>query len=99
MNLFSERYGYKPVREALQIESIDPPLRNTLWSVLQEVYWHTARFSNRLRPNEYHLSDNAPLRVLCRSLWVDLFKRPVDTLHNDWTAVRQELRDKFFGGE
>ena len=30
--LFSERYGFKPVRQALQVESIDEGLRNGLWS-------------------------------------------------------------------
>ena len=32
---FSERYGYKPVREIIQKESIDNDLKNTLWSLLQ----------------------------------------------------------------
>ena len=32
---FSERYGYKPIREVIQIESMDEPLRNGLWSLLQ----------------------------------------------------------------
>jgi hypothetical protein len=31
---FSERYGYKPVREVLQVESMDDTLRNLLWNVV-----------------------------------------------------------------
>ncbi|MDY6460311.1 AbiJ-NTD4 domain-containing protein [Acinetobacter faecalis] len=30
---FSERYGYKPVREIIQKESIDDQLKNALWSI------------------------------------------------------------------
>ena len=32
---FSERYGHKKVREIVQIDSIDEPLRNALWSLLK----------------------------------------------------------------
>ena len=33
---FSERYGYKPVREIIQKESMDKDLRSKLWSILYE---------------------------------------------------------------
>lgn len=29
---FSERYGYKPIREIIQKESIDDDLKNALWN-------------------------------------------------------------------
>ena len=31
---FSERYGYKPIREIIQKESMDDDLKNGLWNVL-----------------------------------------------------------------
>ena len=96
MNLFSERYGYKPVRETLQVESIDKPLRNKLWSILQETYWDTAILS---RGGHTFLSKSSPLRTLCRDLWVNLFKRAIDTLSDDWAVIREEFRRHFFRGE
>lgn len=33
MKSFSERYGYKPVREVLQIESMDDELRTALFNI------------------------------------------------------------------
>ena len=98
MNLFSERYGYKPVRETLQVESIDNPLRNKLWSILQATYWDTAR-PTRPGGHTFALSDNPSLRTLCRDLWVNLFKRAIDTLSDDWAVIREEFRRHFFRGE
>ena len=36
---FSQRYGYTSVREVIQLESIDEPLRNGLWSLLKIHCW------------------------------------------------------------
>jgi hypothetical protein len=43
---FSQRYGYKTARETLQLEDVDPPLRNGLWSLLELHVWKTARYSS-----------------------------------------------------
>jgi hypothetical protein len=34
---FSEREGFKPVRASLQFDSIDKPLRNGLWNVVDHM--------------------------------------------------------------
>src|SRR5438874_727058 len=39
MALFSQRKGLKPLQVPLQREAVDLPLRNLLWSALNEVYW------------------------------------------------------------
>jgi hypothetical protein len=36
---FSQRFGYTPIKNAVQIESIDEELRNMLWSVTKLYYW------------------------------------------------------------
>ena len=36
---FSERYGYKPVREIIQKESMDDHLKNGLWSIFDTYIW------------------------------------------------------------
>lgn len=35
---FSERYGYKQIRESLQIDSVDDGLRNRLWNAFKHFY-------------------------------------------------------------
>lgn len=36
MTLFSQRYGYKSIRDSFQIDNIDDILKNGLWNVMQE---------------------------------------------------------------
>jgi hypothetical protein len=94
---FSERYGYRPIRDALQRESMDVPLRNGLWSLLCSFCWKHAQKLNR-QPWGYHLSDpnNRRLKALCNALWFDLFRKPIDELSDDWLKVRAELKRHFF---
>ena len=68
---FSERYGYKPVREIIQKESMDKDLRSKLWSILYEQL-----FSKDLSYD--HIQDKfSPFRT---KLWRDFFKNPIDEL-------------------
>jgi len=36
------------------------------------------------------------LKRLCDHLWFEYFKKPLDTLNNDWSKVRGFLRKYFF---
>jgi hypothetical protein len=81
---FSERLGYKPVKEQLQIESIDDELRNSLWSVFLDGFFkdlHNTSYDG------YHLYN------YCRSLWFNFFKLPIDTayIHNDRSVDKERL--------
>ena len=51
----SERFGYRKVRDAVQIESIDEPLRNSLWSILKLFIWDHVQHTSGL-PGGYYLS-------------------------------------------
>jgi hypothetical protein len=89
---FSERLGYKPVKEQLQIESIDDELRNSLWSVfLQEFFTKLV--------NSY---DNGYLLYeYCIALWFRFFKLPLDTcyIYSDHSVDKQQVQKflrKFF---
>ncbi len=91
---FSERYGYKPVREIIQIESMDEPLRNGIWSLLQMYFW------DRWRGGCYISKDsNRELYVFCMRLWLSFFKKPLDQLDSDWRKVLNQLRNYYFGYE
>ena len=67
---FSERLGYKPVKEQLQIDSIDIELKNSLWSIY---------FERFLEPMQNGPHDPT-LAKFCRTLWFEFFKLPLDTL-------------------
>lgn len=92
---FSERYGHKPVRRAIQIDSIDEHLKNGLWSLLKVHAWDHAHHSSGMYGG-YYLSNNEDLKVLCERMWFNFFKKPLDTLGNDWSKVLKDLRDYFF---
>ena len=34
MKSFSERYGYKPIKNVIQLGTMDDDLRNSLWNVI-----------------------------------------------------------------
>ena len=82
---FSERYGYKPVKEVFQIESMDKDLRNGIWSVLHVFIWSTEQSrSAGYGYNEFSSKSNPELFPLCQTLWLSYFKQPIDELGSDW---------------
>ena len=94
---FSERYGHKKVRDILQIESIDEPLKNALWSLLKVNIWDHVRHSSGMYGGHYISKDsNQELYALCQQLWFNYFKEPLDTLNHDWSVVLETLRGYFF---
>lgn len=97
---FSERYGYKKVRELVQLESLDEPLRNALWSLLKLHVWDQVQASTGTYGG-YYLSShsNAEIATLCRRLWYSYFKKPLDQLDDDWRKVHAQLRCHFFDAE
>lgn len=92
---FSERHGLKPVREIIQLDSIDEPLKNGLWSLLKIHVWDGVNYSSGIYGG-YYLSGNKEHKALCDRLWLNYFKKPLDRLDNDWGKVLPELRSYFF---
>jgi hypothetical protein len=97
---FSERYGYKPVRDVIQLESMDEPLRNGLWNLLHHHYWDKAHHTSGYRSG-YFLSsrENRLLKLLSTDLWLNYFKYPLDDLGNDWKKIYGQIRQYYFGCE
>ena len=85
---FSQRYGYMPVREVIQLESIDEPLRNGLWSLLKIHCWDDS--------TSYHTDSNELIYRLCSKLWFQYFKYPLDMLSNEYEVVLKKIRGYFF---
>lgn len=92
---FSERYGYKKVREIIQIDSIDEPLRNGLWSLLKIHVWDNICMSSY---GLHYLSDrsNSEIKQLCVLIWFHFFKEPLDQLDDKWDKAHQCIREFFF---
>jgi AbiJ N-terminal domain 4 len=84
---FSERYGYKPVREVVQHEAINAELLTGLWNVLDIFFWEGRRGQ---WTSVTHPKNIAPL------LWMSYFKEPLDTIPNHWDEVIPVIRSYFF---
>ena len=90
MKLFSQRKGLKPVKSVIQVDSMDDDLRNSLWNALYVLYWQEVQIPN--------LSDslNENITILLSSLWINYFKKPIDTLSTYWPNTYKEIRKYFF---
>ena len=66
---FSERYGYKPIREIIQKESMDDDLKNGLWNVLHSYIWNRIEHGR----NQSLLTNNSNINSLVKSYWANLY--------------------------
>lgn len=99
---FSERHGYKPVNKIIQIESMNEPLRNGLWSMLQIHCWDDVIFDpDFLGLEELNLNypANNAIKNLCQQLWLNYLKEPLDQLNKNWPIACAHLRQYFFSCE
>lgn len=91
---FSERYGRIPVRNAIQIDSMDTALRNSLWNVLTVFIWERVVTSGITYTGFFRT--NPAIEALCYLLWGGYWKLPIDTLHDNWQSVSGYIREYFF---
>jgi len=96
---FSQRKGYKPVREEIQIEGMSSSLRISLWNVLDLYLFRSKKphlMAGYYSPSVY---DEVHLKYIGRALWLGYFKRPVDTLPYSSLDILTEIRKYFFSCE
>lgn len=92
MPRFSERHGIVPVKNKLQITTMDEQLRNGLWNALSGAYF-------LLIQNEYWIVPgfgHGQLNSFIQSLWADFFKLPLDTIRPDSSTLLPAFKDYFF---
>jgi len=92
MNLFSQRWGIKPERKVVQIDSMDHELRNSLWNALDLYLWkkiETVQFNSNYNVHEFE--------AMFKAYWVLFFKKPDDSRPDSFNQVIGELRSYFFG--
>lgn len=88
---FSQRMGLKPIRDAIQTDNIDQPLRNALWDCLHLCVWQG--FENR---SSYGSVSGSNLGGLVFQLWHRYFHLPVDSAPSVIWEVVNYVRDKFY---
>jgi len=91
MTSFSQKYGYKPIKNIMQVEAIDDELRISLWNKLDSFYWS--------RANPTFILDSASnqhLLWLLKYIWSEYFKLPLDTIGNSWKPAYKYLREYYF---
>jgi len=96
MESFSQRKGLKPIKNVMQVDSMDNDLRNGLWNALSIFYL------NRIEANvygEWYLANDRDVEILFKRLWHNYFKKPIDTLSIHWPEPRDEVRKYFFNCE
>ena len=93
---FSQRQGISPVEKAIQRESIDDELKNSIWSLLQLFYWDEY---DKDRHSMYGRGDyikGSNMQPLITKLWLHYYKKPIDTIHESFWDCVEYLRDYFF---
>ncbi|HEU6447161.1 MAG TPA: hypothetical protein VFV23_01830 [Verrucomicrobiae bacterium] len=94
---FSQRKGYKSVKNIVQLEQMDDDLRNSLWNALCEGLFDLDGFftPNYNNPNRTELL--AP--QFTDEWWSKFLKKTKDTKPRDFGKIYGEMRDRFFSAE
>jgi len=89
---FSEREGFRAPVEAIQVGGMTDELRNSLWNVI-----HTRLLGTRL----FHDMHEGRARIYrySESLWIEFFKKPVDSRPDSGQGVLAEISKFFFSCE
>jgi hypothetical protein len=97
--LFSQRQGIIPVKNIMQVDSMDEDLRNSLWNVLKDVILDSVVGLDEYGTFWFAKSQNENIVYLINVLWRNYFKKPLDTLDTiitKWHSVYDEIREYFF---
>jgi hypothetical protein len=86
--LFSQRNGFKKIKDVIQKESMDDELRIGLWNIFQLLVCDPIKIP--------YLTKNAKYSTFLKSLWINFFKLPLDTLSDYWPTVYTKLRKSYF---
>ncbi|SRR5258706_1473246 len=79
---FSQRMGFKPVRNIVQIDSVNDDLRVALWNVLGSTVWKYTGYDKDTLPGE-------PFRRLVDDMWIEFFKKQFHESPGQFLSVAQ----------
>src|SRR5690606_13670167 len=89
---FSQRMGLKPIRELIQTDGIDTPLRNALWDALHLCVWEEAK-----NPVRYGQVSGSNVETLILQLWHRFFNLPLDKVPGYIGDAVEHVRKFHFG--
>ena len=89
MQPFSQRYGFEPVKDKIQVKNMDDDLRNGLWNALITFYWSKEIYGGNIKNDE-------AVYALFSKMWPNYFKKPLDTMNDYWSEVYKQVRSYFF---
>ncbi len=89
--LFSQRMGIKPVKNIIQIDSVDDELRTKLWNLMTLIYWE------RRALNFISSDKNQNIVVFIRILYHEYFKESLDSLDDSIPHIILKIRTYYFG--
>jgi hypothetical protein len=90
MSSFSERYGLKPRKAVLQVDSMDTDLRIGLWNAWIVHCWSLAKGDILSWEDENALED------FVKTLWSSHYKLDIDALPSRWTERLGLIKARFF---
>lgn len=70
---FAERYGHKPPRESLQLDSIDKKLRIKIWNLINRHFISVLELRST-DPYSNHWE-------ICQLIWTEFLERDIDDIH------------------
>lgn len=87
---FSQRMGFTPIREALQVDSMDLALRNALWNYCNKYIFHITYpyHEGYLRNDEY-----------LQLVWTDFFKQIAVQKNYEFDQLLQRIQNHFVKAE
>jgi hypothetical protein len=93
---FSERHGYRPIRTALQVNTADRDLRNSIWNVIDTWILEPMRRYDRAGVMAYTHPNNAQITTKEKAelFWGDLYRNPLDELPATAEAFSEYVKDR-----
>lgn len=90
---FSERYGYKPVRETIQKESMDDALKSSIWNIFKQIIIEQGEFNQTSSwPNIQQYN----LYPFFRAYWGTFLKKPLDEMPDTVSSIQRDIYQHFF---
>ena len=84
---FSERIGKNQPKVAIQLDSMDEELKNSLWNILYLGFSKPFETHRYVYQYEY--------QSFLHFIWFSIFKEKIDDIPEDTHKVTQYLREKF----
>ncbi len=96
---FSEREGYKPAKDKIQIESIDDDLRNSLWNLLYKYYFGVFKSTIPIL-EQFNLKIlDEKVKKIFTFIWLNYFKKPLDEMDGALWDTYGKIKKHFFKNE